>query len=138
MKQETYKTLKKTPEYRAYIALGMSDTTTEKQLKNGIISFEDEAANCNYIFNSTTGYVRRTYWRDTGIYFFNTDVKISYQLNPREKVPGRGGDISWTRTFPNNMKKLLSIGLTPAIRYNGKRRITNNKRLLNTVGNMLS
>lgn len=115
----------------------MKDVTTEEKLKQDIIAFCDNVAACTYTFNAKTGYAYRSYVNE-GEFWFDLDKKISYQLNPREKVPGRGGDISWTRTFPNNMKKLLSIGLTPVIRYNGKRRIANNKRLLNTIGNMLS
>jgi len=137
MKQETYKKLKGTTEYRAYIALGMQDTTTQSELEKGIIIFADETAGCDYTFNLKSGYARRSYWKP-GNYFFPAITKISYQLNPRERVTARGGEISWTKTFPNNMKKLLSIGLSPAIRYNAKRRMERNKELVNMIGEILS
>ena len=129
MKQETYKKLKRTTEYRAYISLGMQDTTKESELEKGIIKFFDNSADCEYTFNVASGYARRIYWKQCYEHF-PACVKVSYQLNPRQSAPSfSDNNISWTQTFPGNMKKLLSIGISPAIQYNVKRRKEFNKKI---------
>ncbi len=141
MKNETYKKLKGTAEYRAYISLGMRDTTTQSQLEKDVIIFTDDIADCDYTFNIKSGYARRSYWKrtySTYDYFFSSPMtKNDYQLNPREKVTRCGGNVSYTKTFPNDIKKLLITALSPAILYNAKHRTKRNTHVFNTVSKLL-
>lgn len=63
--------------------LGLVETTTNRQRKNGTQAFFDSITNCTYLSYSS-GYIRRSYiykdWR-TG-----TTSRTLYQLNPTKKT----------------------------------------------------
>lgn len=112
MTTESYKKLKKSPEYKAYLSLGLTDISTGKQIKNGKIEFKDDISECHYVFYSKTGWVRR-YKESDNKWSWEDSKVISYPLNPKKKF----GPYFESQIFPGDIKKLFTLGLPSAIRY---------------------
>lgn len=87
-------------------ALGLVETTSNTQRKNGTRRFHDPITGANYM-SYESGYIRREYmtrsWR-TGEPF-----RTIYQLNPIRKVEGRYGEMTQRILIPNETTRLDSL-----------------------------
>ena len=70
-------------------ALGLVETTSETQLKNGTRRFYDPITTCDYM-SYESGYIRREYfttsWRN------DKPFRTIYQLNPTHKIDTKWGE----------------------------------------------
>ena len=62
--------------------LGLIETTSKTQKKNGTRCFHDDITKCDYLTYSS-GYVRRAY---TSKSYYGDVLRTIYQLNPTKKV----------------------------------------------------
>jgi len=62
-------------------SLGLTETTSRTQNKNGTRCFHDPITDCDYL-SYQSGYVRRAYSAKS--YYGNT-ARVIYQLNPQKK-----------------------------------------------------
>lgn len=126
MKTKSYNKLKKSPIYKSYLAIGLADTTTQSQLEKGTIEFTDHAGSCTYRFYTKTGNARR-YREATDSY-----KSVSYQLNPKVTIPGRGGKITFREPI-NGTKKLLTQVFPQVIKYNSEKTTEYQKRTIKRI-----
>lgn len=84
-------------------ALGLVETTSNTQRKNGTRRFHDPITKADYM-SYESGYIRRSYvtnsWR-TGKPF-----RTIYQLNPTKKVNGQYGEMTQRVLIPNANDRL--------------------------------
>ena len=87
-------------------ALGLVETTSNTQRKNGTRRFHDPVTEANYM-SYESGYIRREYvttsWR-TG-----KPLRTIYQLNPTRKVEGRYGEMTQRVLISNESERLDSL-----------------------------
>lgn len=87
-------------------ALGLVETTSNTQRKNGTRRFHDPTTEANYM-SYESGYIRREYvttsWR-TG-----KPLRTIYQLNPIRKVEGKYGEMTQRVLIPNESERLDSL-----------------------------
>ena len=62
--------------------LGLVETTSKTQKKNGTLCFHDPISDCDYLSYSS-GYVRRAY---TAKSYYGKMARTIYQLNPTKKI----------------------------------------------------
>jgi len=62
--------------------LGLIETTSKTQKKNGTVCFYDPIADCDYL-SYASGYVRRAYTKAT--HYSSRLHRTIYQLNPQKK-----------------------------------------------------
>jgi hypothetical protein len=63
-------------------ALGLVETTSKTQKKNGTVCYYDPIADCDYL-SYASGYVRRAYTKPA--YYYSGLHRTIYQLNPQKK-----------------------------------------------------
>lgn len=102
-------------------SLGLIETTSKTQAKNGTQCFHDPIVNCDYL-SYESGYVRRAFAATSS--WYGRPTRTIYQLNKTRKgvyeYKGRSYDTTERIMIPNNQDRLERIAHCVATYRNNK------------------
>lgn len=103
-------------------ALGLVETTSRTQKKNGTLCFHDPITNCDYLSYSS-GYVRRAFAATSS--WYGRPTRTIYQLNKTTKgiyeYKGRSYDTTERIMIPNEDSRLERLAYCVATYRNNKK-----------------